>query len=280
MMTLRLFKDDSDSANNGDDSPSRKGGDDIVMYDTSALARFEHARYTVFPPYGNEFADLSVWKQRWESLLPGRHKFWPGFTQGGILGLPVFPPGHRGYAHVQNCAPQQLRSRFEMAGFSNPAGEELREYVDLVRPPRYSKLEILMGAKQNPKVTVAITPEHLDSAGHERFILVVPKEGRRSVKFADRLPEWLNAFGITATSDLVPPSELMMDEMREWFFNTNRPMCILRIQGGLDNAAWQTAVLIYIASYWNLLDRGLQDVHFVARIQGSPNYRRKWTSNK
>ncbi|MCA9094708.1 MAG: hypothetical protein KDA68_14575, partial [Planctomycetaceae bacterium] len=77
-MTLRLF--------NGYDDDEEELQEASV--ETSALPRFTNATYTVFPPFGERFRDLSQWEHRWNTLMPGRYRFWPGFTQGGILSLP------------------------------------------------------------------------------------------------------------------------------------------------------------------------------------------------
>jgi hypothetical protein len=53
-----------------------------------------------------------------------------------------------------------------------------------------------------------------------------------------------------------------------------------RMSGGEDNAAWQTAVVYYVAEYWDTQIRGLESLHFIANIDGEPCFRRNWTSNK
>jgi hypothetical protein len=52
------------------------------------------------------------------------------------------------------------------------------------------------------------------------------------------------------------------------------------MSGGEDDAAWQLAVIYYVAEHWDTQARGLDSVHLVAEIEGGPNFRRNWTSNR
>jgi hypothetical protein len=44
--------------------------------------------------------------------------------------------------------------------------------------------------------------------------------------------------------------------------------------GGIENAAWQTAVEYYVAEYWDRQVSGLDSMHFVTSIDGAPCFRR------
>jgi len=96
----------------------------------------------------------------------------------------------------------------------------------------------------------------------------------------ERLPEWFGAFGVTvdASSTDVPPA--LREAMRDWFDAPSRPMFALPMSGGEDDAAWQLAVTYYVAEHWDVQASGLDTVHFVAKIEGRPNLRKFWTSNR
>jgi hypothetical protein len=57
-------------------------------------------------------------------------------------------------------------------------------------------------------------------------------------------------------------------------------MYAFKMRGGEDNAAWQLAITAYVAEHWDVHARGLDTLHFVAAIDGEPNFRQNWTSNK
>lgn len=280
-MRLKIFNGSEDDSGSADvDRHSNREPVKDGRFDSAAMPRFLRHHCHVFPPYGVEYADLTPWKQRWESLLPGRFEFWQGFTQGGVLSIPHFAKGARGAANAYNCAPPGLGCTFICSGLTDEAGEELREYVHVIAPRQYSAIELAMGFPRNPRVSVKVTPEHAESAGDERYVLVVAKESRRSIKFLDRLPEWYAPFGVRVCTEPGPPPPHLLEEMQNWFGNPNRNLIAVRIEGGVNTAAWQTAVLSYIGSFWNLNERGLDTLHFITRIEGQPNYRKNWTSNK
>ena len=131
-----------------------------------------------------------------------------------------------------------------------------------------------------PDPTVKATAEHADCLSDERLLLVVPKENRKSLKLMDQLPGWFDAFDVEITTPALEPPKPLREEMHDWFSNPDRTLFAFRMSGGVPNAAWQLAVVYYVAEYWDVHARGLDSVHFVANIEGKPNFRKNWTSYK
>ncbi|WP_205679170.1 hypothetical protein, partial [Aquisphaera insulae] len=106
------------------------------------------------------------------------------------------------------------------------------------------------------------------------------KANRKSIKLVEQLPEWFNAFGVSVASAQNSIPSIIQSAMHDWFDDPTRLMVAFRLSSDPDIAAWQLAVTHYVAEYWDVHARGLDTVHFVAEIEGCPNFRKYWTSNK
>ncbi len=163
----------------------------------------------------------------------------------------------------------------------NQPGADLAERVNCAIPDRQPALAVWFGAPRVPDPTVKVTAEHADYLDDERYLLVVPKAKRKlPIKMMDQLPEWFAPFGVRVNWPPTEPPDVLRDEMQGWFDNPGRRMWTVRIKGGIPNAAWQIAVVYYVAEHWDTQVRGLDSVHFVANIEGKPHFRRNWTSNR
>ncbi|WP_165074889.1 hypothetical protein [Paludisphaera rhizosphaerae] len=130
-------------------------------------------------------------------------------------------------------------------------------------------------------MTVAVTAEHAGSLGDDRRLLIVPKaDRRRPLKLMERLPEWFATFGVSLDANAAQAPEPLQAEIQDWFGDRTRPMFALPMSGGEPNAAWQLAVACYVGLYWETQAKGLDSIHFVASIDGGPNFRKNWTSNR
>ncbi len=216
--------------------------------------------------------------------------FWPGYCGGGLLAVPETVTDQSLYRFLSDAL-DDIMFRvvkgtwlgnfrpLDRAGYT--AGEDIMHYLFCVEPPQVPALAVRFGlARKVPEPTVGVTIEHLTEAGDDRWLLVVPKATRkRALKFGDRLPEWFRTFGVDAG-----PAEPVTDELRtllsEWFDDPQRPMWRHRLEGGIDDAAWQLGVVNYVADHWSIQERGLDSVHLVAQVEREPGFRRYWTSNR
>lgn len=234
-----------------------------------------------FPPYGYEFWDMAPLIEAWQENLPDPHHFWPGIAGGGVLAVPK-----RGcelnnlIGRLQaSCRWFPFDSPYGMV-LGNEAGKEFDEWILRALPDRPPWWAIWLGlARYIPEMSVGVTAEHLDGLGDRRYLLVVPRAGYRRLKQIDRLPEWFGHFGVSVGPPEIP-SPAFREQVRDWFDDPDRRTFLLPLSGGEPNAAWQLAVVCHVAQHWETQARGLQDVHFVASIEGKPNVRKNWTSNR
>jgi hypothetical protein len=234
--------------------------------------------YFIFPAYGTAFRNMMPWLARWERAFHGEHQFWHGFHGGGILAVP-------------NSIPMQSRYRLATAEchskrvygmvLGNEAGMEIANMLACAQEDRPPAMVVNMGLTEPvPDPTVKTTPEHLESLGDERILLVVPRPKRKTLKHLQDLPDWFQTFGVHVEKSSCDVQETFGNAMDDWFSDPGRRKFRFWMSGGEDNAAWQTAVVYYVAEYWDTQVRGLDSVHFVANIEGAPCFRRNWTSNK
>lgn len=164
----------------------------------------------------------------------------------------------------------------------NEAGEHLNQCVRHAIPDSPPAFAVRLGlAEFVPEMAVKVTAEHAASLGDDRRLLIVPKANRRRpLKLMERLPEWFATFGVSVDADAAQVPEPLRAEIRDWFGDPTRPMFAPPMSGGEPNAAWQLAVVCYVALYWETQARGLDSIHFVASIEGGPNFRKNWTSNR
>jgi hypothetical protein len=244
------------------------------------MPRFGDQTYYVFPSYGTEFQEMTKWEESWQRSVPGRHRFWAGFSGGGVLALPRLFKSEKDARFLPSAPIWYSGDPPHGMVLGNDAGMELARRVLRLNPERPPALAVRFGAPRVPNPTVDATAEHATCLSRERFLLIVPKEGRKSLKLLERLPEWLGAFGVKSLSEPASPPPLLRDEIHDWFGNPSRTMFAVPIEEGVENVAWQLAVTYYIAEYWGTHAKGLNGIHFVANIEGQPNFRKNWTSNK
>jgi hypothetical protein len=236
--------------------------------------------YYVFPTYWPEFRNMMPWLADWERAFAGSHRFWHGFDGGGVLSVPQSIPGQQRHRLVLGTRGWGLKPVYGMV-LGNEGGRRLANCLSCVEGDRPLAFAVKTGlAERVPDPTVKTTAEHVESLVDKRLVLVVPKANRKNIKLLESLPKWFATFGIEAEPS---PCELPLalhSEMVTWFSDPARVMFAFRIFGGEENAAWQTAVTYYIAEYWDTTVRGLDSLHFLARIDEKPCFRRNWTSNK
>ena len=223
---------------------------------------------------------MNPWIALWTDAFHERFRFWNGFSAGGILAVPHEIPQRE----VTRRTPLQFLNSF-MTPFGmslgNESGEQLADCVLRAEPERPPRIAIMWGLTERvPEPRVKVTAEHADCVRDQILLLVVPKKGRKSLKFVEELPDWFRAFGMTIDHSLMEPSSELRAEMTDWFSDPNRKMFAMPISGGESNAAWQLAVIYYIAEHWAVSERGIDSIHFVANIEGKPCFRKNWTSNK
>ena len=236
--------------------------------------------YYIFPAYGSEFQDMMPWLKLWYSELGRDLRFWHGFSGGGILGVPKSLPISE---HKRNniVAPRSSLKYVYGCVLGNPAGRLLADSLCCAVPERPPPLAVKYGAaKRVPSPRVKATAEHANSIEHGRYLLIVPRENRKKLRMLEQVSDWFETFGVRTSDAPVPIPSGLRDEMTTWFGNPGRPILALELQEGEDNAAWQLAVTYYIAEFWDVNAPGLDSVHFVAAIEGEPNFRKNWTSNK
>ncbi|TWU14657.1 hypothetical protein CA54_35260 [Symmachiella macrocystis] len=237
--------------------------------------------YHIFPSLIYECQDMSTIKREWAERRTDGWHFQPGQFGGGILAQPRDIPerSRNGFARPDGLDANLMYPHGMVLG--NEAGEKLSNYVNYFLPIQPPAFAIDAGlAKRYRTPTVAFTAEHADCLTDERYLLVLPKVKRKTLKLLDQLPVWLSYFGIDLDlSSSVVPQELR-DEMHDWFDDPDRTMWAFPISGGEPNAAWQLAVIYYIALHWDVNITGLNNIHFIANIEGRPNFRKNWTSNR
>jgi hypothetical protein len=235
--------------------------------------------YYVFPSYGPEFQDMAGWLDHWRAEFP-EHRFWTGFSGGGVLAVPLAIPQRQRHTLASADHSWHHKPIYGMV-LGNETGQELARCLSCALPDRAPAFAVRLGlAERVPEPTVKATAEHADGLGGQRYLLVVPKAGRRSPKLMERLPAWFGTFGVTIDAPLTEVPAALRAAMRDWFDDPQRPMFALPLAGGEANAAWQLAVAYYVAEHWDIQARGLDSVHFVAEIEGRPNFRKNWTSNR
>ena len=234
--------------------------------------------YFIFPAYGTAFRNMMPWLAQWENAFHGEHQFWHGFHGGGILAVPnTIPIQSRYRLATLNCHPKRVYGMV----LGNEAGMEMADLLACAQEDRPPEFAVKLGlAEQVPDPTVATTPEHLESLDNDRMLLVVPRQKQKTLKQMEKLPEWFKSFGVQIDSTPCDIPKTLANVMTDCFSDPTRSLFGFRMSGGEDNAAWQTAVVYYIAEYWDTHIRGLQSLHFVANIDGAPCFRRNWTSNR
>ena len=224
-------------------------------------------------------------------LIAGSIQFWRGFAGGGILGFPTEISLQAAgrlvlKSDLDGVETRRMRGTFlgnirpiDRTGFD--AGESLIKYVQCVEPRQIPPIAVKYGlAPKVPEPRVGVTIEHLVEAGEDRWLLVVPKADRkRPLKHQGHVSEWFSGFDVKVGPAKQVPKE-MRAAMSDWFDDALRPMQIHQISGGVDDAAWQLAVVNYVADHWSIQERGLNSVHLIARIEREPGFRRYWTSNR
>ena len=163
----------------------------------------------------------------------------------------------------------------------NEAGKEISDLLACAQEDRPPSFAVKLGlAEHVPDPSVVTTPEHFEPLGEDRILLVVPRVNCKTLKQIENLPEWFGTFGVQVDMTPCNVQEMFADVMTDWFSDPTRTLLGFRISGGEDNAAWQTAVVYYVAEYWDTHVRGLQSLHFISNIEGAPCFRKNWTSNR
>ncbi|TWU07571.1 hypothetical protein [Stieleria varia] len=239
---------------------------------------FDEFAYIVFPAYGGAFQDMEPRIAEWDQVFEGNYHFLYGFHGGGILSVPLSIPEQTRYRlATSDCNPKGVYGMV----LGNASGERLTGLLSCAQEDRPPAFAVKTGlADRVPNPTVKVTPEHFESLGDGRMLLVVPKSTKRMLAQIELLPQWFAEFGVTLSSDSVDTRERLKGVAVNWFADPHRPMFSFAMSGGVANAAWQTAVTYYIAEYWDTRVRGLDSMHILTNIDGKPSFRRNWTSNK
>lgn len=255
------------------------------MPDSLPLALSGDRHLYVFPCYGRLFQDMAPWIEEWSETLPTAHRFWLGFAGGGLLSVPAtfrtcsFDRERNQIFGGRDCGTKRVYGTV----LGNEAGKRLAESLTCVQP-YFSSIPwwaVWLGlAERLPDPTVAATAEHVTGLGPDRFLLVVPRPSRFPLRLRNQLPKWFEPFGVACDPEPSPLPDPLLAKLPVWFDDPRRRMWAYRISGGEPDAAWQFAVLYYIAEYWDTRARGLDTLHFLAEIDGEPSFRRNWTSRR
>ena len=118
----------------------------------------------VFPPYGRELQNMSQWDSHWQEAFSGRHRFWHGFSGGGVLSVPLDIPERERIRLATGHVICSSNSPYGMV-LGNKAGHSLSSSVLHAVPDRPPALAIKWGlAERVPDPTVKVTAEHSDCA--------------------------------------------------------------------------------------------------------------------
>jgi hypothetical protein len=248
----------------------------MVIDQKMLLANRDHT-YLVLPAYASSYCKaVDAANLRLGSPV----RFWPGYAGGGIVSH-LSELSHEQRIRVTETFIHGMATLLPYGtALGNPSALALRMSVQIVQVYRTPDFAVRLGlGKKLPEPSVKMTIEHVDSLGDGRLLLVVPKKRRKNIPMMHELPSWFLHFGISVAGpcELSPGIRL---EMCDWFEDANRPMYAFEVSGGMDQAAWQFAVLTYIAEYWDVNAKGLDSLHMLANIESKPNFRRHWTSNK
>jgi hypothetical protein len=207
-------------------------------------------------------------------------KFWPGYGGGGIISH-LSGLSHEQRIRVTETFIHGVATLLPYGtALGNSSAMQLRMCVQVVQVYETPDLAVRLGLGEKlPQPSVKMTIEHVECLRDRRILLVVPKKRRKSIGMMEELPTWFSHFGLIASGPFEVSPELRL-EMRDWFEDSDRTMYAFDVSGGMEEAAWQFAVLTYIAEYWDVRTRGLDTVHLLADIESKPNFRRHWTSNK
>lgn len=207
-------------------------------------------------------------------------KFWPGYGGGGIVSH-LSGLSHEQRIRVTETFIHGMATLLPYGtALGNSSAMQLRMCVQVVQVYETPDLAVRLGLGEKlPQPSVKMTIEHVECLRDRRVLLVVPKKRRKSIGMMEELPTWFSHFGVIASGPFDVSPELRL-EMRDWFEDSDRTMYAFDVSGGMEEAAWQFAVLTYIAEYWDVHTRGLDTVHLLADIESKPNFRRHWTSNK
>ena len=264
MTFLRLHRDGEESA---DRSP-----DGLRLNDGCV--------YVTYPSFVVDFLDADRLVSNLRKTLAGCYRYWRGGESGGVLELSHEAPPHKRWLPATHNLNNPLCSVVRIDGLvcGNKAGEELAGSVVYgipdFPPPIAVKLGVAKSGPKKPKV--AVTAEHLDGLSSERFCLAVPKRTTKICKGLENVAEWFAAFEVSVQASPVP--DAVQEKISEWFDPPERKLFCFRLNGGVENAAWQLAVTAYVATHWWTRWHGLEAMHFLTEIEGKPEFRSHWTN--
>jgi hypothetical protein len=264
-MRLKLHRDDDESSDRSQD----------------ILRLHDGCNYVVYPSYVRDHLDADRLVANLRKSLAGCYRYWKGGASGGVLELSNSGPPHKRWEaatrNVNNtlCYVERIRG----LNCGNKVGEELAGSVAYGIPDFPPASAVKLGAPKPPKTPhVGVSAEHLEGLSSERFGLAVPKRTSKLYTGVEMVPEWFSAFGVAAAACPVP--DVVQKKTSEWYDPPLRNLFCFRLNGGVENAAWQLAVTAYIATHWWTVWRGLEAMHFLAEIEGKPEFRSNWTNPK
>jgi hypothetical protein len=261
-MHLRLHRHDTEST----DGPK----DGLRLHDGCI--------YVTYPSFVVDFLDADRLVSNLRKSLAGYYRYWRGGAGGGVLELSHEGPQHKRWDPATHNINNRLCYVQRINGLEcgNKLGEELAGSVVYGIPDFPPPIAVKFGvAKSSPKIpAVVVTAEHLDGLSSERFCLAVPKRTSKICKGVESVPEWFAAFGVGAQA--CPVSAVVKEKTSEWFDPPSRNLLCFRLNGGVENAAWQLAVTSYVATHWWTKWHGLEAMHFLAEIEGKPAFRSHW----
>jgi hypothetical protein len=138
-----------------------------------------------------------------------------------------------------------------------------------------------LGIGKRPRnYNTPLSYEHVDSAGDGVFWVARHKRPRgrsRGLAGLVDVPEWSSAFGVQARRLDGPPAGVL-EETEAWFTNPQYESQWFRAESQDTGLGYQFAVLVYIGNHLrHVAGPAMDSMHLMARIEGQPNFRRRWT---
>lgn len=142
---------------------------------------------------------------------------------------------------------------------------------------RYWRLGI---GKRTPMYNTSLSFEHVDAAEESVYWVVRYKRPRvraRDLPGLADLPEWSRTFGVDARRLDGPPAEVRQ-ETDPWFTNAGYESAWFHASCEDTGLGYQFAVVVYIGNHLrHVAGAAMDSMHLIARIEGRPNFRHRWT---
>jgi hypothetical protein len=262
-MHLRLHRDDDDLSGKSDCCLSLRDG----------------CNYVVYPSYVKDHLDVDRLVSNLRNSLAGCFRYWKGRAGGGVLELNQGGSWYKRWDPATYNINNKLCNVERINGLhsGNGSGEDLASSVVYGIPDFPPPSAVKLGYPKPPRTPkVAVTAEHFDGLLSDRLCLAVPKRTSKLCKYVESTFDWFGDFGVAAEACPVPDN--LLKKISHWYDPPSRDLLCFRLNGGVKNSAWQLAVTAYVANHWWTNWHGLEAMHFLAEIEGKPEFRSHWTN--